>query len=247
MLIALIISLLFAGSSNSPFADPNLLKYIKKTVQDKERKEQIVDLAKEYKQYVKDFAKAQGNGLKELDALFASRETTKQDFETFFADWAGSHAKQQTKAIEGRIRFQKMITESEWAEVLQMVDNSKKDPAKQQLKAVEKIKGRMAKRRASISREIADTSQRETALQAYDGFQLALVEYMLERAKLNYRDNEAIRNIFATEEDMKAMYARRDQLRGELYDAYIAMHGQLVASTTAAEWAKISKSVTKLF
>jgi len=48
--------LLLGGGSNSPFADPNRLKYIKKTVIDQERKEQILDLAKEYKTYVKDFA-----------------------------------------------------------------------------------------------------------------------------------------------------------------------------------------------
>ena len=247
MLIALIISLLLGGGSNSPFADPNLLKYIKKTVEDKERKEQIVDLAKEYKQYVKDFAKEQGNGLKQLDEMFSSRETTAADFEAFFADWAGSHAVQEAKAIDGRMRFQKMITEEEWTQVLKMVDDSKKDPTKAQRKAIDKLKSRMTKRRAAMSSAIADAGRREAALKSYDAFQLAVVEYMLEKAKLNYKDNEAIRNIFATEAEMKDMYARRDQLRGELYEAYIAMHGELVASTTAEEWEKISKSVSKLF
>ncbi|MEM9326818.1 MAG: hypothetical protein AAGA85_14225 [Bacteroidota bacterium] len=247
MLIALIIAMIFGGGSNSPFADPDLLKYIKKTVADQDRKEQIVDLAKEYKTYIKRFAKEQAEGLKEMDAMFANRETTRADFETFFSEWRGSHATQEAKAVEGRMRFQNMITEEEWARVLQMVDAGKKDPTKDQRKLIDKFKSRTTKRRAAIASEIADADRRETALKSYDGFQLAVVEYMLEKARLNYKDNDAIRNIFASEDDMKAIYAKRDQLRAELYKAYIPMHAELVASTKEEEWTNISKAVSKLF
>ena len=83
MIWILLYSLIF-GSSDSPLVNTDLKKYVKKYVVDKERKEQILDLAKDFKSEVKALNKVKKKKFKELHKLNENYNTSKEQLEAVF-------------------------------------------------------------------------------------------------------------------------------------------------------------------
>jgi len=84
MIWILLFTLIFATGSDSVLMNPKLKKHVRKYVEDKDRKSNILDLIKTYEKEAKLLYKSEKKKLKVMDDLNTSRSTTIKEFQDFF-------------------------------------------------------------------------------------------------------------------------------------------------------------------
>ena len=97
MIWALIFGMLISAlGGNSPLLLPNIDKLAKKHIEDKARKDDMLLLIKEAQKQRKAFAKTDKKISKELDKVFALRESSRQDFTILIDKW--NESREETQA-----------------------------------------------------------------------------------------------------------------------------------------------------
>ena len=246
MIWALLFSLIFGGSE-SVLMNPKFKKHIRKHVEEKERKQQILDLVKVYEKEAKRFHKKEKKKVKEMNALNADRTTSVSEFERFFKRVMEEHLELAKKRMVLRLTIQEQIEKSEWDF---LVEDSKivwNKNSKKRVKYIHKLNKSFEKAIFRIKRNILNEKRKQEAISIVEIFKADLIQKQKDFNGLNISERPVFQDKDVSESDLQSIQDEINLLRWDIYNAYIKAHKDLVEVLEEDEWPKIVKSINKIF
>ena len=162
MIWALLIALILAGG-DSVFINPKVKKHVRRHVENKETRKEILDKFNQYEKTVKKFAKDQKNWSRNLDELNSDRDVGKEEFVALFTNYM-------------------------MADALKQYEKAKKDKEKH-IRKLEKLGIKLI---TSVEGEIEDPEKAEKALKVSRDFQELLVARTREFNSYNYIEHPVL-------------------------------------------------------
>ena len=247
MLIALIISLIFSGGSQSFLTNPKIKKHIKKYVESKEVKNEIFELIKNYEKEAKKFDKHEKKLGKELDKMNSSRTTSRVEFEEFFSDYLDSKKPLQDLAITSGLQTRNLISDSEWELIINALDDDFKQNANKRKKQLIKLKKTIQKIEKKASNVIEDEEKRAKAKEVSIALRDSIISIKNEYDKYNLTESPSLRKRKISEQDLLQIQEKGKDLRMKFFEVYTDTHFELIELTTEEEWDKIQKEINRIF
>ena len=253
MLWALLIALLITKLSGGPeeiFMIPKLNKEIKAQIVEKDRRGEILDLAKEAKKEIKVFGKIRKSKLKEIKQKGIQREVSSDDLMSIYDEYYQARLAMQASLIEKRLTIQDLITEEEWNNLI----GSAVLPSEKAAKKIEKSDAKedrkgekvIAEIEKAIAKEVTDETRKENLVDALETFSTTLREFIEEGQRMNFKDNELVRSRTTTREDLEGFYKRQNELRYKGTIEYFEIRNVALANTTDDEWKAIVKAMNTI-
>lgn len=246
MIWILLYSLIF-GSSDSPLANTEFKKHVKKYVVDKDRKGEILDIAKDFKSEIKTLNKVKKKNFKELHKLNGDYNRTRQEMETVFNVIMESRMTYQNTEIDVRLKIAPLIMEEEWEQIL---DKSLKDWDKGQKKrdkAVAKLTKKLDKLDKVVVKKVAEKETLKKVQVVLSTFRSDLLQIQKAYHETHTLANPVIGNLNATREDLEGYYQNNNELRRGFYRSYLDARMGAHKLVSASEWKAISKSMNNVF
>ena len=247
MLITTLVILLFFGGPQQSFLIDNLEKGIKKVIDEKDRKKEILAELKDAKRLIKVFNKAGKASRKEFKALNADRETSREALEEIQEARRKKRLAMQHESIEARLSIVPKITEEEWGEIIDLSNaHVTKQKAKAEKKAEKKPKDDFQKVRTTIEDSIQDPGTKSEITKMLESFIREYEALDERRRSLNTADNELLRKQDASREELQGMLSEKNTLRDDVHRAFLDYHFEAIALTSAEEWDPIVKALNKV-
>ena len=184
MLWAILIALFIATLSGGPeeiFMIPKLDKEIKSHIEDKDRKNEILLVAKEAKKEIKEFGKLKKKNLKQLKKQSRSRDTSTQQLLDLYQTYFNARLSKQSIVIEHRLKIHELLNENEWELIIKpAILPSEKERSEMILKELEV-------------------------------FTATLKEDINEGQKMNFEDNKLFKDKNALMKDLQDFYNRHNE------------------------------------
>ena len=247
MLITTLVILLFFGGAQQNFLIDNLEKGIKKVIDDKDRKKEILAELKDAKSVIKAFNKAGKASRKEFKAMSADRETSRKALEEIQEVLREKRQAMQHESIEARLSLVPKITEEEWGKIIDLSNvHVAKQKAKAEKKSEKKPKDDFRKVRTAIEDSIQDPGTRSEMTAMLESF-IEQYEAMNERRRsLNVADNELVGKQDASREELQGMFGEMNALRDDVFRTFLDYRFKAKALLSAEEWDPIAKELTKV-
>ena len=251
MLIALF-TLLFTvvfGTSESPFILPKAEKTIKKNIEDKDRREEILTIMKNYKKEWKALEKTKKQQAKSLSKLNKDRNTDTEALAELLRTSRKQREKLNSKLIDGRIKIAGMIKQEEWDEIMKGVIIIKPKTEKKLTKAETKTLLRKDKKIAAIREEIEaafrDTVKRKEVSEYLLRFEEDITDLITENNTFTYKDQDVLRDQAATREEVAEVIQRLEDFREKVHHSFLDLRKNLVSLSTEENWPELSKALEK--
>jgi uncharacterized membrane-anchored protein YhcB (DUF1043 family) len=247
MLIGLgiaLIAILFGGSqSNLLFTEID--SYVKKNVDDKERKELVLSEIKAVKKLQKNYQKKTKKFTKEMGRLINNHATTKEEFDTYFATVVDFERETDAELIPKRIFVQNTLTQQEWDEIIMAAKKKINKNNKSNDKSLKSVRKALDKLEQDILKHTDETNKKEV-LSILADFDEKFYNYC--KDVVNYDDTGAktLRDKNATEEDLLEVVRKNNNKWIELFDIYSNLHGDLVKIIPEDKWKSVAKQLNKL-
>ena len=252
MLWALLITLLVTKLSGGPeevFMIPNFEKEIKAHVVDKDRKKEILLVVKEGKKELKSFNKIRKRKLKEIKEMGASRASTAEQILALYETYHDARLVNQSILTDRRIILQNLFTDEEWKQIIEKAvlpsDKAKKKIEKQEGKEEDSVDKVLANIEKSIKENIEDEHKKQEALSSLDKFKTTLNDFIEEGHKMNFEDNDIIRNKNVSRAEFEHFYSYQNQLRYKGSEEFFEMRNSVLENSNEKEWKEIIKSINK--
>jgi arsenate reductase-like glutaredoxin family protein len=247
MVWALLFALIFGGGSQSVLLNPDLKKHIRKFVENKENKKQLLTITKSYEKEAKAFIKKEKKMVKQMGQLNSQRTTTEEEFREFFTNAITQYKEFQQKGLECRLEIQQLLTESESMQIFKASEESWKKSEKTREKWVIRLRKQFDKLNSKINKQVQDQTRRDQTIEIVDEFRNNLIDIKCEYDKFNIIDNPILKKHDATKSELQTELDLQNELRCQFYNVYIENHSKLVNFTTEEEWDKVIKSVNRIF
>ena len=255
MLIGLLIAALVAMSvSSSPgnfFLVPDIKKEIKKSVEDPERKADLIALTKIMSKEIKAFQKFNKPYLKQIPVVNKDRSAKRTEIQRLFNESYDERKKLQVKLVEGTLRFQELCTEVEWNGI---IDAAYQPNSKQQIKLYKAKNKIMAadqkpldKIRAEIEMGIEDKERLTKALNAFDDFEVEMQRLLEHIREMDTKHHKTLKKYGVIRRELEKINQEQNRIREGVYKEFIDMHFEMVEATTEVEWKSISNAIDKIF
>lgn len=242
-MIWIILFAMVFGSGGSPFVVPKMDKYVKKYVQDSARKKEALSLLKEAKAERKIYTKENKKLVKEYNSLFASRSTTREQFEDLSQRSISAHSKSQMTNIDLAIESRKYITKEEWEKLNEDIINDIEKYNKKLDKLENKFRKMFNKLESKIETTIEDSDKAIAALTSLNKFRstlsgnfTAIKEYLVNKNSPIYTYELDKKGML----EIKTTYNKKEE---ELHKYYCDFHFELVNTTTEEEWNKLIRII----
>lgn len=246
MLWALLFSLIFS-SPESGMVNAKFNKHVKKFVDDKERKDQILILVKEFEKEAKVLRKKEKKELKELNELNSSSNTTTEQFKTFFSDLMKGKKIVDELRIKNRLKIQQLIEKDEWKKIVIASKEYWDKNEKKRLRKISQIEKSFLKVEKKIQQNIIEEERKQKALNIVRHFEEEVIRIEKAIDDINGSNSSAMSKLNATEEELHVIQDQLNELRWQLFDSYANNHREMANITNDEEWLKISKSLNKVF
>lgn len=245
ILTGVIVTMLLGASS--PFLIPGAFGKIKKVVKDRDRLASIKRILKSGDNARKVHGKKRDAYKKMLVAATADNSTNRAELDALFA--AASEAARIGEAdyVRERTELVQHLSKDEFDAVLDPKTKTSEKNKKVVDKSIRKTKTALRKEaavlRKSIRARVADSTSRKSALAAVESFEDTMQRSLDRLGKLNFEDNEVLRNYGASKSDLQTLFDGRNADRRDLADAFIELYLQMAAATSDDEWKKVSKEL----
>lgn len=245
MLWILLFILIF-GRSESLTMIPKFDKRVKKYVEVEAKKKEILASIKAFKKEKKAHQKGEKKFLKHFAANSLARNTPLEFFEISFEKMYADQNKFDQISVEERLKIQKLLKEDEWQNILKATEKGLKKEQKNNQKALKKLNKVIEKIKKSIAKELPDSKKKEQAISIANQLQTDINKEVNAFFKINYLENDTLRNINATEAEIQAVVDKMSAIRKNIFDAFVKARFEMVNATTEQEWNSIVKSINKL-
>lgn len=241
----LLVSVLFG--SESAFIDPAARSDVKNYVLDKDRQNEVLTLMKTYEKEFKDSRKKEKKNEKELEKLFAVRNSEMQDFQLVFDDLMRLKELRQLSYMQVVLKTKSIVTESEWENILSGIDDREKVQFYEQDKLISSIEASNLRIEADFKEWIADDKRANQASLIMKEVNSSEIEILNKLPEFNLKDDGLLRNKNSTEEDYKKAFKEHNRWRNEYFDLYAKAYIDLSAVTTDDEWIIMKKYTKAIF
>lgn len=133
--LSLLIGMLLGGSNIPVFIVEELPKEIKRNIDDKERKNEILSILKVYEKEFKNSQKSLDKLKKKMKKLNLDRNSEKDSIYQVLNDASDLWEKLQASGVDNRVLVQEMLTQVEWEKI---ISKSIDELSKKEVKNLEK-------------------------------------------------------------------------------------------------------------
>ena len=246
MLAGLLVAiLLFFSGHETVMLNPEMGKSIKKTVQDKEREQQINQVLKEIKQDQKLFIKeTQKPGLKELENLNLDHNSTRENFDGLLNTYYTELEELQNKYLDNELKVRSLLMEDEWTRIMDQVvqQPDKEKDMKEIRKQADHMHSNLLK---SVESNITEPVNLEKARALLDEYESRSAKIAEELLHLTYNQHETIRSYDASRDNFESLRSEILASRKEYMAFVVDMRFQLKDLTPEANWEKVAKAINK--
>jgi len=238
--------MLFSGNSHTTlFLTPNLKKNVKTYVVDKERQKEIFSIMKDSKKRQKQFVKIRKKYIKESTKLNTDRSTTREQYNEIMPEYFEARQEIHAFSISNEMAMKNITTEEEWNNIVNAV---LKAPSKSKVKdkATSSNNKNFNRIIQACEKIITDKNRKDKALQAIDSYRNKVDETLPFFIEWSYKDWESIRDYDAKKEDYEAIDSQLQELRNELWIAFLDTRFQLLENTNEMEWKQIIKDFNRI-
>lgn len=246
--LTLLIGMLLGGGNFSAFVVEDFPKEVKANVDDKERQKEILKITKQYEKEFKSVQKDLDKSKKKMKKLNLDRNASSEDINDILDDAAPKWKAIQASGLQSRSEALEILSEEEWELIItKSLEEFDKKEVKKQEKAYKEFEKSFVKLQGTVEKEITDTERQEKIGVTFTSFKEVLKNYVDANMNRTIREMEEFGKIDATEDELNAALTSIDQAREELFEGIVKLHFDLVELTTEEEYAKIAKSVNKIF
>lgn len=245
MIWALLFSVLFGGSE-SVFLDSKVKKHVRRHVEEKDTRKEILLIIKDFEKEGKKFRKSEKNWNKELVDLNANRAATHDEFKAFFQSYMIAKKVLNESGLSARIEIRDKLSQETWEKIIVDARSTYEKEGKKRLKYISKMNKSISKIEKKVGKEIADSSRRTEVKQAVQEFKSSVIEIQKEYDRFNYAENAVLANYKSSLNDLQKVQDEHDLLQWQLFNAFTDTHMKLVHATTDEEWDKAQKSFNKI-
>jgi hypothetical protein len=245
MIWALIFTLFF-GENEPVFILPKLEKYVRQNIEDKSRKDRILELRKISKKNRKKQNKYKSKTYKQFQKLNLSTTSTLEDFNALMNAYSEKRDTFQNEEIKNILEAKSLISDKEWT---QIVDASYKDIRKQKKeidKRLQKHTKHHIKTLALIESAIHPKYDSKKIDTVVSNIYSSYKKYVLEYHNLLENQNSILYRHNTTERELRQSIAHFNELHDAIYLSIIKGHFDLLQTTTNRDWKKILKRTNKL-
>ena len=246
--LSLLIGMLLGGSNIPVFIVEELPKEIKRNIDDKERKNEILSILKVYEKEFKNSQKSLDKLKKKMKKLNLDRNSEKDSIYQVLNDASDLWEKLQASGVDNRVLVQEMLTQEEWEKIIsKSIDELSKKEVKNLEKEHKNFDKEYDKLQSAIAKQITNPERLKIIDQSFLDFKILLKDYIQSNKEKTLRYNDVFQNLNATKSDLAEAVSFVDESRTKLFDGIVKLHFELTEITTEEEWTKIAKSVNKLF
>ena len=244
MIIGTIALLSMLFGSEQYFLLDKIEKSVKKMEIEKERKNELLTDLKDSEKFIKEFYKLRKGKFKELRGMYASRNTSETEFESFFNMRSAERADFQQTAISRRIQVADKFTQEEWDKIIEL--SAENVLAVQEKAGKKKVKDPISSIVNTINKTISEEAKASKAISVLKDFELQLNALAEQISSMNALDDNVINKKNSTFEEIEERANAGNVLRKKLFQEISIFHFEMKTLTTQKEWDKIMKEFNTL-
>jgi len=247
MLIGLGIALIaiFFGGSDKSLLLSDVDKYVKKEIQDKDRKAIIEQESKAVAKLDKAYAKRTKRHTKELVAMVSNHNTSLDEYEVFFAELMAYEIESSESYIVHRITVQETLTNDEWMVMLAEANKEIKKAEKSNAKLLVEFKKGLAKSKDRLLMAIPPDKVEEAEL-ATIKLHKVMYDFAEELLESNQLEDQLLTSQGATEADLLKVIDLDNTRWLGLLNGFAQLHNNLSEIVPEGNWKPIATELTKL-
>ncbi len=238
--------LLIFGKPEGLTLIPKFNKNVKKHVESEENKKEILASIKDFKKAKKAHNKTEKKFLKHFAVNSLKRDTPEEFFEISFKKMESAQNQFDQKSVEIRLKVQELIKEEEWQKILDASEKGLLKEQKNNEKALQKLNKVIEKVKKKLADDLPNPDKQKQALAIADQLHDDINQQVRAFFKINYLENDTLRNLHATKTAIEAVTQDMKQIRKNIYDAFVEARFEMIEVTNEQEWDAIVKSINKL-
>ena len=251
MLIGLftLLTILLGGGDATPFILPKAEKVVKQTVEDSDRKK---DILAEVKIYTKEWKKLQKTKKKQAKAISKMNKDYSADHQAIadeFQKYRDERKRLSANLTMFRLTVQEMFTEQEWSAIIDQAVNLKPKKEKKLNKAQAKELVTQDKQIGVIESEIEaafdNSEKRELAKKDLLAFEDDMANLLVENQSYTSTVVEVMKDQQVSQEEIEEVTNLQEKIRAEAHASFLELRKNLVEISTEDNWPKLAKALGK--
>ena len=251
MLIALIIAMLAGGAGESIFLVPDIENRIKKVVQDKTRKKEILAIFDQAQKDRKTLNKDLQAHVKKFKSAQQDRSTSRDTLITILSSSLELRKQFQEQFITYGLEVRGKLTDEEFAQIFEgfsdPVKKESRQDTKNQLKVGEAVERMINQVEDVVIETVEDQKSQNELVEAISEFETGLLELSDKLSRQFYRNHAPLKNREIERGQLEEMFMMLDETRVSLYLDFIDLRFSIIEHTTEDEWEEISKKLQKIY
>ncbi len=246
--IIIVFAYLLFMNNEEIFLVDQLEKGVKKYVEDKDRRDEILAVTSPTKKSIKDFNKLREEQVKEFREMNANRNNSREEFEQYFKNRSKERLEIQMKMIENRVRMHGKIRPDEWVLIMEL---EKKERQKKQDKIDKKLsKGKFISplkgMEKAIDQVIYNESKKKVLRNELKSFESTHLSWVEKANNFSALHNEIIAKKDASKEELVTEITELNNLRMEMYVDIIDFRFIILENTNDKEWDDLINELNKI-
>ncbi len=253
MLLGLLFAMIFGAGGESEFATsiPNIQKEVKQNIVDKERRDSVLELIKDYEDAIKVYEKETDRLQEKVNEVSGSREVSSEQLLTQYDEYHQARISLISSLIDYRLMFQQQITDRE---LLGVIENTIKTTSQDKIKQQEQQENTEDNLNLSLNeileilkRNIKDPDMSKRVTESFLDFERTMYDYLDTSRDMDEERKAMLLNINATKQQLEAVYEQSNLLRHKAARDFAVLRDQVITNTTEKDWKAINKELKAFF
>jgi len=245
--------MIFGAGGESEFATsiPNIQKEVKQNIVDKERRDSVLELIKDYEDAIKVYEKETDRLQEKVNEVSGSREVSSEQLLTQYDEYHQARISLISSLIDYRLMFQQQITDRE---LLGVIENTIKTTSQDKIKQQEQQENTEDNLNLSLNeileilkRNIKDPDMSKRVTESFLDFERTMYDYLDTSRDMDEERKAMLLNINATKQQLEAVYEQSNLLRHKAARDFAVLRDQVITNTTEKEWKAINKELKAFF
>ena len=239
--IIIVFAYLFFMNNQEIFLVDQLEKGVKKYVEDKSRKDEILAVTSPTKSSIKKFNKLREEQVKEFRLMNANPNISRETFKQYFQARAKERLEIQILMVGNRVRMHQKITNAEWDLIMEMENHERQKSRNKVEKKLSRGKyvSAFAGIEKVIDKVIDDESKKIELMSMLESFKSTHLSWVTKANDFSALHNEIIAKKDATQEELTSEIMKLNKLRMDMYTNIINFRFTILEHTNNEEWEAI--------